>query len=452
MEHTQVKIRDYRELLRHAADSFGDFVFLQSDQEALTFSSFADLVCRAARGMQAYPEGIVLCSFSRQKLFAIGYFAAILTGHTACLLPEGHRVPDTLAQKPVIGDEQLEPWLSWEPMELSALQPPDPEAPCTIAFSSGTSSAAKGVVLSQKNLLTDTQHGMLRHRYWTGERLVHILPYWHLFGLVTELLAPLHAGVSVFLPRSSMHFFPALRSFRPHSLHIPPALAEALCAALRSAENPADVTGGALEKIMCAGAALRKETAETLLQHRILPCTAYGLTECSPCVSMTAESDIRLGTSGPPLDCVKVVIADDGEILVQGPTVMLGYFDDIPSTEQRIRNGYLHTGDLGKMDEAGHLCILGRKSSMLVFSNGKKCVPEMIEQRISGLAGISECLLSCRESAVGTIPELQVVTELPESRLRPAIDSVMQEAEMYPYLLIVRKEPIPKNTLGKVLR
>lgn len=452
MEHTTVQIRDYRELLRHGADAFGALVFLQSDQETVTFSDFADLVCRAARGMRTYPEGIVLCRFSRQKLFAVGYFAAILTGHTACLLPDGHEVPDTLAREPAIGDDLLEQWLSLEPLELSELCPPEPEAPCTIAFSSGTLSAAKGVVLSQKNLLTDTQYGMRRHRYWEGERLVHILPYWHLFGLVTELLAPLHAGVSVFLPRSPMHFLPALRGFRPHSLHIPPALAEVLCTALRSAADPAEVTGGALEKIMCAGAPLREETAATLLRYGILPCTAYGLTECSPCVSMTAESDIRIGTSGPPLDCVRVVIAEDGEILVQGPTVMLGYFGDEPATEQRLRDGYLHTGDLGKLDEAGHLCILGRKSSMLVFANGKKCIPELIEQRISGLAGISECQLTCRESAAGSVPELWVVTERSEAGLRPEIDAVMGQAELEPYLLTLRKEPLPKNALGKVLR
>ena len=452
MRYSVIRLCDYKELLFHAAVSFSDQVLFQTDDETLTFSEFVDLVYRVAGGMMNYPKGIVICRFSQQKLFAIGYFAVILTGHTACLLPTGHAVPGSLQGFPVVEDGDIENWLSREPLDPAMLTPPLPEEPCTIAFSSGTSSASKGVVLSQKNLLTDTQYGMMRHRYWSGERLVHILPYWHLFGLVTELLAPLHAGVSVFLPKSPLHFFQALRIFHPHSLHIPPALADALCAAIASANDPGDVTGGSLEKLMCAGAALSEQTAKTLLKFHILPCTAYGLTECSPCISMTAETDIRLGTSGPPLDCVSVKIAEDGEILVQGPTVMLEYFEDIPATQARIHGGYLHTGDIGKIDEAGHLCILGRKTSMLVFPNGKKCMPESIESIVNGIEGVTESLLSYSTSEASSIPVLTVVTDLPSQQLARRLDPVMREADIYPYQLITQQKPIPRNSMGKVIR
>lgn len=452
MPYSVTRIRDYKELLHHAVVSFPNQVLFQTDEEALTFRSFADLVRRAAGGMAHLPKGIVICNISRQKLFAIGYFAAILTGHVACLLPEGHGVPESMRGYPAIRDADVECWLSGEPLDFSALQPPLPEEPCTIAFSSGTSSAAKGVVLSQTNLLTDAQYGMMRHRYWFGERLVHMLPYWHLFGLVTELLAPLYAGVSVFLPKSSLYFFRALRTFRPHSLHIPPALADTLCAALVAAKDPRDVTGGSLEKIMCAGAPLSDQTSKTLLKFGILPCTAYGLTECSPCVSLTEETDIRIGTSGPPLDCVSVKIAQDGEILVCGPTVMLGYFEDAEATRARIRDGYLHTGDIGKLDEAGHLCILGRKSSMLVFSNGKKCIPEAIESMVNRMEGVAESLLSCDTSGVGSVPVLTVVTDLSGQQLMPRLDRMMREADLFPYKLILQRNPIARNSMGKVIR
>ena len=203
---------------------------------------------------------------------------------------------------------------------------------------------------------------------------------------------------------------------------------------------------------MCAGAPLNEQTAKELLSFRILPCTAYGLTECSPCISMTAETDIRLGTSGPPLDCVSVKIAEDGEILVCGPTVMLGYFQDAPATQARIRNGYLHTGDIGKIDEAGHLWILGRKSSMLVFSNGKKCMPEQIEGLVNSIEGVTESLLSCEASQVGSVAVLTVVSNLTAPQLRMYVDPIMREADILPYRLDIQQTPLPRNSMGKVVR
>ena len=446
------RIRDFKELLLHAARSFGEEPLFCTDREEISFADFWELVRRAAAGGTRVPKGVVIYSIAQQKLFAIGYFALILTGHTLCLLPDGHPIPDTMVGYPVVTEEDLEQWLMLEPADPSMLQAPEPNAPCTVAFSSGTSAVPKGVVLSQKNLLTDTQLGMMRHRYWLGERLVHMLPYRHLFGLLTDLLAPLHAGVSVFLPASPLHFFHGLRSFRPHSLHIPPSVADALCAAISAAPTPGSVTGGSLEKLMCAGAPLKEETARTLLQHGILPCAAYGLTECSPCVSLTGEEDIRIGSAGPPLDHVSVKLAEDGEILVGGDTVMLGYFQDEAATRDRIREGYLHTGDLGHFDECGHLWIVGRKSSMLVFSNGIKCIPENVESQINAVEGIEESMVSQYKTEIHEIPVVTVVTPLSPEQVRPHIDEIMRERDLYPYQLIVQVRPIPKNAMGKVKR
>lgn len=452
MEYTVVKIQDYKALLFHAATSFPDQCFLRTSQEMLTFSDFFDRVSRVANCLTAESANILVCKIVDPKLFAIGYFAAVLTGHIACLLPEKHEVPASLQEFPLIQDQQILSWMSADPIAFTALCPPLPDEPCTIAFSSGTSSTAKGVVLSQENLLTDTQAGMKRFHYWSGQRLVHILPYWHLFGLLTDLLAPLHAGVSVFLLDTPLQFYQALQTFRPHTLHIPPAVADMLCAALLSSQTVDSVTGGALEKIMCAGAALSEQTANTLLKFRILPCTAYGLTECSPCISLTQESDIRIGTVGPPLSCVKVKIADDGEILVSGPTVMLGYFSDTTATELRIQNGFLHTGDIGKLDEAGHLCILGRKSSMLVFPNGKKCIPESVETIVNKLPQITESLLSTCETENGIIAMLTVVTQISLSQVSQYTDPIMKKTGLFPYKLVIRQKPLSRNAIGKVLR
>lgn len=452
MEYPIVEIPDYKALLFHATTSFSGQCFLQTKQETLTFSDFFDRVSRVANCLIAEPAKILLCKIADPKLFAIGYFATVLSGHVACLLPEEHEIPASLQEFPLIQDHQILTWMNADPIAFAALRPPLPDEPCTIAFSSGTSSDAKGVVLSQKNLLTNTQASMKRFRYWSGQRLVHILPYWHLFGLLADLLAPLHAGVSVFLPDSPLHFFQALQTFRPHTLHVPPAVADALCSMLLSSQTADSITGGTLKKILCAGAALSEQTANTLLKFHILPCTAYGLTECSPCISLTQESDIRIGTAGPPLSCVNVKISEDGEILVSGSTVMLGYFADTTATALRIQDGFLHTGDIGKLDEAGHLCIMGRKSSMLVFSNGKKCIPESVEAVVNQLPQIAESLLSTCNTENGTIATLTVVTQEPSAQVSHHTDSIMKRAGLFPYKLILRQEPLPKNALGKVLR
>lgn len=452
MDYPIVEIPDYKALLFHAATSFTNQCFLKTQRETLTFSDFANLVSRAANCLAAEPARILLCKITDPKLFAIGYFAVVLTGHIACLLPENHEVPAALRQFPLIQDHQILSWISADPIAFAALCPPSPEEPCTIAFSSGTSSAAKGVVLSQRNLLLDTQFGMKRFHYWFGQRLVHILPYWHLFGLLTDLLAPLHAGVSVFLPDSPFHFFQALQTFHPHTLHIPPAIADILSAALLSSRETNSITGGALEKIMCAGAALREQTANTLLKFHILPCTAYGLTECSPCISLTQESDVRIGTAGPPLSCVNVKIAEDGEILVSGPTVMLGYYADPTATQLRIQNSFLHTGDIGRLDEAGHLCILGRKSNVLVFSNGRKCMPESIEDIVDKLPQITESLLSTYDTKNGPLAMLTVVTQACRTQVSHYTDPIMKKAGLFPYKLVLQREPLPRNAMGKVLR
>jgi long-chain acyl-CoA synthetase len=105
----------------------------------------------------------------------------------------------------------------------------------------------------------------------------------------------------------------------------------------------------------------------------------YGLTETSPVISFNREGHNKPGTVGLPLPGVEVKIAPDGEILTRGPHVMKGYWNNPQATAETIRDGWLHTGDLGQIDADGYLSITGRKKELLVLSNGKKVVPSYIE-------------------------------------------------------------------------
>ena len=450
MNHVE-PLDSYLQLLEYCQAHYARETFMTDASGVWTYADFMRLVREYAALLLHAPQTYVVPASASQIRYAAAYFAIVLTGHIAVLQPGGHELPSSLQGALRLTDEFLEQAAGQaEAPALDSLRPLDPGVCCTIAFSSGTSSAAKGIMLSQRNLLQDAQYGMRLHRYWQGERLVHILPYWHLFGVVADLLGPMQAGCHLYMAQSPLHFFPALRSFRPHSVNIPPALADTLCQAIDAAPCPEQVTGGCLEKLMCAGAPLKRQTLERLLQLGVRPCLAYGLTECSPCVSLTSEEDVIPGSSGRPLGCVEVRIAEDGEILVRGSTVMLGYYQDPTATAMRIVDGWLHTGDLGRLSGEGHLFVTGRKSSMLVFSSGVKCVPEPIEARIARLPGVRECLLGCSED--GQHAALTLVTQEEAFTAHEALEGIMRQASLVPYTLSLRQEPLERNSMGKLVR
>ena len=128
--------------------------------------------------------------------------------------------------------------------------------------------------------------------------------------------------------------------------------------------------------------------AEAYHAARLMLMQGYGLTETSPVISFNTHGANKLGTVGRPVPGVEVKIADDGEILTRGPHVMKGYWKNPEATADTIREGWLHTGDLGKLDADGYLSITGRKKEMMVLSNGKKLVPANLE----GLLVSDDCI------------------------------------------------------------
>src|SRR5439155_3125955 len=108
----------------------------------------------------------------------------------------------------------------------------------------------------------------------------------------------------------------------------------------------------------------------------------YGLTESAPVISFNRRDHYKLASVGLPLPGLEVKIAPDGEVLTRGPHVMKGYWNNPKATAEAIRDGWLHTGDLGTLDADGFLTITGRKKELLVLSNGKKVIPSEVEGRL----------------------------------------------------------------------
>jgi long-chain acyl-CoA synthetase len=140
--------------------------------------------------------------------------------------------------------------------------------------------------------------------------------------------------------------------------------------------------GGQIRFLISGGAALNKEIAEFFYIIGIPILEGYGLTETSPVIALNALGSMRIGTVGRPVDGVEIQIVPDGEVLVRGPNVMKGYYKKPRETQEALRGGWLHTGDIGSLDAEGFLTITDRKKDLIVMSNGKKVAPQPIENRL----------------------------------------------------------------------
>jgi len=152
--------------------------------------------------------------------------------------------------------------------------------------------------------------------------------------------------------------------------------------------------GGNLKAFVSGGGALDKEIGEFLNAIGLPTLQGYGLTETSPVVSCNPIHKIKVETVGPPFKGNKVKIAEDGEILVKGENVMLGYWNKKEDTEQVIKDGWLYTGDIGEIDPAdGYLKITDRKKDIIVSAGGDNISPAKIENQLSNFPEIDQCLV-----------------------------------------------------------
>ena len=151
--------------------------------------------------------------------------------------------------------------------------------------------------------------------------------------------------------------------------------------------------GGNLQAFVSGGGALDKNVGEFLNAVGLPTLQGYGLTETSPVVSCNLQGHIKIETVGPPFKTNQVKIANDGEILVKGENVMLGYWKKEKETNEIIKNGWLHTGDIGEIDSSGYLKITDRKKDIIVNHGGDNISPSKIENFVCNNEKIKQCLV-----------------------------------------------------------
>jgi long-chain acyl-CoA synthetase len=301
----------------------------------------------------------------------------------------------------------------------------------TIVYTSGTTGMPKGVMLSHANILEDAFACLQRESIYPDDLFLSFLPLSHTFERTVGYYIPMMAGACVAYARSIDKLPQDLLELRPTMLvSVPriyerihkkitaeleekPALARRLFNLTvsagwrrflhlqgRSAWSPAlllwphlkrivarrvtDGFGGRLRMLISGGAPLAFPIAQIFIGLGLNLLQGYGLTEASPVVSVNTTHDNVPATVGRPLPGIESTIAANGELLVRGPNVMLGYWHNRKATEEVIdSDGYLHTGDLARMDEGGHLAIIGRLKEIIVLSTGEKVSPTDLELAIA---------------------------------------------------------------------
>jgi long-chain acyl-CoA synthetase len=260
-----------------------------------------------------------------------------------------------------------------------------PDDLATIMYTSGTTGDPKGVMLTHGNLLSNAAACEAASPRGPGAVLLGWLPLSHIYARTIDHYLGIVAGVTLCLGESAETVVRDLGEVQPTHMSGVPRFYEKLMAAVAAADP--EETGrrlravfGPRAELLCSGGApLPPALAEAYRRAGVLVLQGYGLTESSPVITFNRKERYKLDTVGQAIPGVEVRVAADGEVLTRGPHVMRGYWNDPAATAEALRGGWLHTGDLGRLDAEGFLTITGRKKELLVLSNGKKVVPSYIE-------------------------------------------------------------------------
>ena len=370
-----------------------------------------------------------------------------------------------------------------------------------LVYTSGTTGMAKGVMLSEHNLISVAYYGVqVTHIYTT---CLSILPYHHTYEAVAGIILSLHQHACICINESLKAVVKNLQIYKPDYILVVPAFVELFYRKIwdNAKETGKDkllkimikvsnclrffgidlrkklfksvhaAFGGNLRKIVSGGAPIDGELGKFFEDIGIQLINGYGITECSPLVSVNRDYFNDCYTVGVPLPCVEIKFENitpegEGEICVKGDIVMLGYYKNEELTKDVLKDGWFNTGDYGRMNEKGQLLITGRKKNLIVLENGKNVFPEEIENYIKRVPYILEVVVRGIKNEKGSetallaevflneekVKEMQIKDI--ENTLKKDISEACSELPIYKRIskIVIREKEFDKTTTNKIKR
>jgi len=341
----------------------------------------------------------------------------------------------------------------------------EPSAVACLQYTGGTTGVSKGAMLTHRNLLMNVAQfvGFRGDDMRESDHVLTALPLYHIFAFTANLLGFFIRGAHNILIPSPRPLTNLRKAFETQAITFIAGVNTLFNGLLNEpwfCANPPK----SLRVSIAGGMALQEAVA---LRWREVTGTevaeGYGLTEASPVLTLNPAGREKPGSIGVPLPSTEMKCADDqenevaigeaGEIIARGPQVMRGYWRQPEETKQVLRNGWLFTGDIGKMDADGYFSIVDRRKDMILVS-GFKVYPNEVEAVLAGLPGVKECaVIGVPDEASGEVVKAIIVRGDPALGAAAVRDFCRRKLTNYkvPKLIEFRDE-LPKSNVGKILR
>lgn len=325
----------------------------------------------------------------------------------------------------------------------------DPEALGTILFTSGTTGDAKAVMLSIKGLLTAFWTPIKPYRtFVTG---LTVMPYHHLAGFGTAADSFPRGSTNV-IGESPKYLMRYIRAAEPEYMLVVPELMEVMAQRLRTAK-PGENPLGKVQMLYCAGAKFPEDTVKIFSEHNIELWHVYSASEAGG-YGIIHPLDVNNPTCLGPIDEVLEGKIVDGELLLRGDTVMMGYYKDPEATAAVLRDGWYHTGDLFRVDERGYYYMTGRKKNLIILSNGENVSPEELETMLRECPFVEEVRVKEKNNFLCAEVFPTENTDAARKAVEEFLDQQNDTLPTYKqiHFLEFRDAPFEKTALGKIKR
>ena len=384
----------------------------------------------------------------------------------------------------------------------------DPDQMSTLLFTSGTTGAAKGVMLSHRNLASNCMQLSMLFKIPEPGIVLSILPIHHVYEMTCDILTTFYQGKTIAICEGIKYIQKNMEEVHANVMLGVPLVFEKmykgmwkqakrrgedqklrraidLSKALKLYNNKTIIRrlfkaihnsfGGAMQAFVVGGAAADPYIIEEFEAMGIPMIQGYGMSECSPIICLNGDRYRKADSVGKPVPGIKLRIVDQdedgiGEIIVKGPSVMMGYYENQEATDEVLRNGWLHTGDLGYIDNDGFVHITGRAKTVIVTKGGKNIFPEEVEAVLMESELIQEVIVhGVTDDRVGNVmitadiyPNYEELKkeqgDLGESGIYHFYKDLVESfnKDLPPYKQVkrvnIRKEPFIKTTTGKIKR